>query len=91
MPAKAALGQVDAAQESWARTWTVQNLPILTSQGLRYQLIETCFVPTPKRQLSIMPALRDPAVREKEASYLDISTIISSAQDLQNLFLAYIC
>jgi len=86
-----ALWQVDAAQETWAGTWVVQNLPVLTSQRLRYELIETGFAPAPKWLLSIMPTLSNPAVHEKEASYLYISTVISSTQYLQNLILAYIC
>lgn len=35
-----------------------------------------------------MLALRDPAVYEKQVSYLDISTAISSTQDLQKSLLS---
>lgn len=65
------------------------NLPTLATPGLRSHPVR--FVPTPKGLLSILPALRDAVGQEEEASYLDTAPLISSAQDLQDLCLAYIC
>lgn len=65
------------------------NLPLWATRGLRSHL--AWFVPTPEGLLSILPAPRDPVGQEGEASYLDTPPLISSAQDLHNLCLAYIC